>query len=419
MAERGDLITSQPFCHTLQEWQLLSFSREIQRESGKRLVGPTFLTEELAAISFDACEQLRSSPVGESLEKRGLTKDVLHEISQKFEEMCRRRDINLESFNCDTKTRAKIYGLIAHRVLQTSEHLDLTPSEVVGSCTLSETNPALLIFKEEYNSFKNSVSTFRIAASKYCYPDEYLDSVAKILDSLMQMDEFSEFRETPGILLLAASRHTSEPETFLREIQRVVAEVSQKEEFQCLAEARSIVLKVASSSPRKTEENLRQLLRTAKKLQSDPRFVELQEHPSVFLLAALNHKDPESYLLKSIELITQLRNDPTYQNFVNTPGIFRHAALRYENPELFILEKTVELHELQRVPEFLPFHQYPSIFTKALINHPLNPRQYLERLVESTKKPDCVDLEKEREFLAKSYPTLFSELIAAAKQTSQ
>jgi hypothetical protein len=415
MTERDNLLNPTPFCHTFQEWQLLSFARDVQKESGKRLVGPTFLNDELTSISFNARQKLMGSLAGESLEKRGLTKDVLFDISQKFEEMCRRRDINLESFNCTLETRAKIYGLIAHRVLQTAEHLDLSPHKVVGACTLSETNPAFLIFNDNYQSFISSLTTFRTAASKYCYPNDYLDAVSKTLVKLMQLDEFSDFRETPGILLLAASRHTSEPESFLRAIQKAVREISHNEEFKYFAQSKSILLRVASTYPKNTESNLRQIVATANSLRSDPRFSDLHEHPSVFLLAALNHKIPEAYLLKSIDLITQLRSDPTYQNFMNTPGIFRHAAIRYENPELFILEKTVELIELQSIPEFRPFHRYPSLFTKALINHPQNPKQYLTRLLEASRRPDCLELKREREFLAKYYPTLFSELRDSAK----
>ena len=191
---------------------LLDESREIQRASGKRMGGPTFLSEYVQ-------QQMRESfrnlfPFLQASEYD--TSDDASVLCERWEELCRRRHIQVRD-----DIRREVYFLLLCELSMNAQMLSVERQKLI-SATLHDTElTGSILHEEEFAAFHETPCIIRHAAvGNPSDPRAFLRTVEQTVMQILAEEEFATFRETPWIIQRAAVCNPCDPRAYLRSLKK-------------------------------------------------------------------------------------------------------------------------------------------------------------------------------------------------------
>lgn len=305
-------------------------ARRIQRESGRKPGGQHFLSAELLTRSRRIFSESRllavlaeaPSPVPEH---------VLRHICDSFEEMCRRRRIEVQD-----SLRPSIYRLLAIELAINTHLFEASPEKVAPATVY---NGSLDCLWEMFPQFCEMPYLFRQAATAYpSDPAGYLKKLHESISELERDERFVEFRDTPSVFRNAAIGYPSDPAEFLKSVQRSIRELNSNEKFAQFRDTPSLFRAAAVHYPSDPARYLEQVQNTIRELESDDELAEFRDTPWVFRDAALNHSDPAAFLLNAKKVIAQLKADDRFIELHGRAHTLREAAIQHgADPAAYLL----------------------------------------------------------------------------------
>ena len=348
--------------------ELMDEARRAQSESGVSMRGrPQLKDAQRFAIRATAtsCAIVAAPLHAEPKTKIGLL--------ERFEEMCRRRHIEVPADMRPAILEAMLTELSINRQALTGSESKLVP--VTAYC--GAIGPKL---STEFPEFRDTPGIFRRAAvHNPSDPRGFLRGMQQSIAALAADDKFAEFRDTPGIFRQAAMQNPSDPRGFLRGMQQSIAALAADDEFAEFRDTPSIFRQVAFSNPRDPRSFLRGAQRRIAELAADDEFAAFRDAPGIFRQAAVyNPSDPRGFLRKAQATMRQLVADDEFAEFRDTPGIFRLAAVRSPSDSRGFLRRVqTTIRQLVTDEEFSAFRDTPGIFRLAAVGNPSDPRKWL------------------------------------------
>jgi hypothetical protein len=304
--------------------------RHIQSRTGKKFTGGNYLSAESQyAITKAATE----SAIVAELSKAGEGRAVL-DLFERFEEMCRRRNLKIEP-----EIRVALVDVLAGELLANQSALGGSATKLIRVTVLQ--GAILPDLKGEFERFREMSWVFLTAAVSYpSDPRAFLRKVANTIDALSTETEFERFRETPGVIAQAAVNHPADSRTFLRRVSGVID-----------------------------------------MLTTEPEFEHLRETPWIFTRAAVSYpSDPRGFLRKVASIADTLAREPEFERFRETPFVIARAAVSYRaDPRAFLRKVGSTVDTLATEPEFARFRETPRLIVKAVVIYPSDPRAFLRK----------------------------------------
>jgi hypothetical protein len=136
-------------------------------------------------------------------------------ICARFEELCRRLEINIPA-----SLRPEIYKLLSAELFSNAALFHSPPGKILSTTVYN--GPLNQLFtNEEFACFADAPGIFkRAATSSPSNPEAFLRGVIQSIERLSTNEEFACFADTPGIFKHAAAGSPSNPEAFLRQQMR-------------------------------------------------------------------------------------------------------------------------------------------------------------------------------------------------------
>jgi hypothetical protein len=312
-------------------------ARLVQQNSGLSLAGPSKLTaQQKAAIDKAANSSFLVTAVKSSL----AVDRPLSIMFERFEEMCRRREMAI-----DHHLRPVIFDLLILEFCANARQFEAVPRHLVA-VTVYHGSIATLAEEEEFAALCDAPGVFRHAAVHYpSDPRRFLRRVQKHAAALAEEEEFAALRDTPGVFRHASVNYPSDPRRFLRRVKKHIT-----------------------------------------MLAKDKEFAPLRGTPGIFTQAAVGYpSDPRRFLRQVQKEVAALAKDKEFASLRETPGIFRIAAVSYStNPRRFLRQVQKEVAALAKDKEFASLRDTPGIFMQAAVGYPSDPRRFLRRMLSKT-----------------------------------
>jgi hypothetical protein len=306
--------------------------RQIQSKSGKRFMGRNTLSSE---IQYAIMKAASGSEIVAAVSEAGEGMAVRN-LLERFEEMCRRRKVNI-----DAELRPALVKILAGELLANHSALGGSVRKLIGVTVVQGAiGPGLI-------------------------------------------KEFEHFRETPNVILKAAAGYPSDPRAFLRKAADTVDTLATEREFERFRETPSVFTTAAVDYPNDPRAFLRKVGGHIDALASEPEFERFRETPWVIAKAAVNYpSDPRAFLRKTASTVDMLATEPEFERFRETPWVIAKAAVNCtSDPRAFLRKAASTVDMLASEPEFERFREAPWVLAKAVVNYPSDPRAFLRKAV--------------------------------------
>ena len=229
--------------------------RQIQSKSGKKFTGGNYLSSESQyAITKAATE----SAIVAGMSKAG-DGTAARDLFERFEEMCRRRKLNIEA-----DLRAALVKILAGELLANHSALGGSATRLISVTVLQGAiGPDLT---KEFERFRETPWVLATAAVSYpSDPRVFLRKVASTIDTLTTEPKFERFRKTPGVIAQAAVNFPTDPRAFLRKVASTIDTLVTEPEFERFRETPWVIVKAAVNFPTDPRAFLRKVASTIDK----------------------------------------------------------------------------------------------------------------------------------------------------------
>jgi hypothetical protein len=220
---------------------------------------------------------------------------VRERLLGRFEEMCRRHDIEVPAdLRRPILERLMVELWINQRALDCSDRV--ARKIVAGTAFSGAIGPELIA---SFPDFADTPHILRHAMfHRPSAPHRFLAELRENVRMLALDEVCSSFRNNPGFLTIAA-KHGSNAQSFLRQAQHTFDAISSEDEFAGLRHIPYIIKEAVVGHPRNPRAFLRVVQQNMERFASQDEFTDLRKSPSVFRIAAAEHfGNPDGYLRK-------------------------------------------------------------------------------------------------------------------------
>jgi len=271
--------------------ELMRTVRQLQRVGGHSLGGRIRLKPEQTRAIAKAAND--SATVREI--QRRLDIDLrINSLYERFEEMCRRRKMSV-----DSRLRSSIIVLLSQELFTNQQALKVHPERLLAFTAVNGANGPNLMSNDDFAELRDTPGIFRHAATNHPGPgkaEEFLRRVLRKLAELTANAEFSDLRDVPHVFRHSAQYYTGpdKAEQFLRGVRERLATLMINDTFAELRDTPGILLQAAAHYPRpgQAEKFLRTVLKKTRTLKTNKEFAELRDTPYVFRQAAQYYTKP-------------------------------------------------------------------------------------------------------------------------------
>lgn len=220
-----------------------------------------------------------------------MSADVQGVLFERFEEMCRRRDVSIPG-----ELRPAVYRLLALEAAVNASVFEAEPRHVASATVL---HGSLGYLAERFPEYAGLLrKTLRHSPTD---PEGVLTRTREIEARLAEDERFADFRDTPFVFRVVAIGNPTDPEDYLLRARAAVDRLAADERFADFRDTPGLFRQAAVRNTSDPEGYLTRVRTTTARLAADDRFAHLRGTPHLFGKAAANYpSDPEGFLAKEL-----------------------------------------------------------------------------------------------------------------------